>query len=92
MKRVLVAVLATISLVSLTGLNGCKTYDVEIVVPPGAESMDEALVVIVDTHTGDKVVVPYPTYLEMQLNQYHSVAEVEALRKGVTPEQRRVRL
>ena len=89
MKRVLMAVLATISLVSLTGLNGCKAYDVEVVVPPGAESMDEALVVIVDTHNGDKVVVPYPVFLEMQLNQYQSVAEVEAaLRKGaVTPEQ-----
>lgn len=89
MKRVLVAVLAAISLVNLTGLNGCKAYDVEVVVPPGAESMDDALVVIVDTHNGDKVVVPYPVFVSMQLNQYQSVAEVEAaLRKGaVTPEQ-----
>lgn len=46
--------------------------------PPGAESMDDALVVIVDNHNGDKVVIPYPQFLAMQLNKYDSVAEVEA--------------
>jgi len=78
MRRILVATLGSLALVLLTGLNGCKAYDVEVVVPPGAESMDDALVVIVDNHNGDKVVIPYPKFLEMQLNQYDSVEEVEA--------------
>jgi len=78
MRRALAGVLGAFALVFLTGLDGCKAYDVEVVVPPGAESMDDALVVIVDNHNGDKVVIPYPQFLSMQLNQYDSVAEVEA--------------
>jgi hypothetical protein len=78
MRRALAGVLGVVALVFLTGLDGCKAYDVEVVVPPGAESMDDALVVIVDNHNGDKVVIPYPRFLAMQLNQYDSVAEVEA--------------
>jgi len=87
MRRVLVAVLGVFALVSLTGLDGCKAYDVEVVLPPGAESMDEALVVIVDSHNGDKVVLPYPLFLEMQLNKYDSVQEVEAAleERGISP-------
>jgi hypothetical protein len=78
MRRVLVTALGVVAILGLTGLDGCKAYDVEVVVPPGAESMDEALVVIVDNHNGDKVVIPYPQFLEMQLDQYDSVEEVEA--------------
>lgn len=78
MRRALAGVLGAVALVFLTGLDGCKAYDVEVVVPPGAESMDDALVVIVDNHNGDKVVIPYPQFLAMQLNKYDSVAEVEA--------------
>ena len=33
---------------------------------------------IVDNHTGAKVVIPYPVFLSMRLDQYESVAEVEA--------------
>ncbi len=78
MRRALAGFLGALALVFLTGLNGCKAYDVEVVVPPDAETMEQALVVIVDNHTGAKVVIPYPVFLSMRLDQYESVAEVEA--------------
>jgi hypothetical protein len=78
MRRALAGFLGALALVFLTGLNGCKAYDVEVVVPPDAETMEDALVVIVDNHTGDKVVIPYPVFLSMRLDQYESVEEVEA--------------
>jgi hypothetical protein len=82
MKRPLLAALAFLALVNLTGLDGCRAYEFEVVQPPGSKSLDEALVVIMDTHTGRKVIVPYPTFVELSLDRYKSI---EALEKALGP-------
>jgi hypothetical protein len=82
MKRPLVAALALLALVNLTGLDGCRAYEFEVVQPPGSTSLDEALVVIMDTHTGRKVVVPYPQFVALSLDRYDSI---EALEEALGP-------
>jgi hypothetical protein len=86
MRRALVAAIALVALVSLTGLDGCRAYDVEVVVPPDARSMDDALVVIMDTRTGEKAVIPYPEFLKMDLRKYDGAEALQkALREKAAP-------
>ena len=80
MTRFLVAVLAFVAITGLTGLNGCATYQFQVVQPPGTTTLDDAIVVIMDTHTGNNVVVPYPQFVSLRLDQYGSV---DALKKAL---------
>jgi hypothetical protein len=77
MTRFLVAVLAFVAITGLTGLNGCAAYQFQVVQPPGTASLDDAIVVIMDTHTGNNVVVPYPQFITLRLDQYGSVDELK---------------
>jgi hypothetical protein len=77
MTRFLVAVLAFVAITGLTGLNGCRAYQFQVVQPPGTTTLDDAIVVIMDTHTGNNVVVPYPQFITLRLDQYGSVDELK---------------
>jgi hypothetical protein len=77
MTRILVAVLAFVAITGLTGLNGCRAYQFQVVQPPGTTSLDDAIVVIMDTHTGNNVVVPYPEFVSLRLDKYGSVDELK---------------
>jgi hypothetical protein len=77
MKRLLVAVLAVLSITGLTGLNGCGEYQFQVVQPPGTARLEEAVVVIMDTHTGKNVVVPYLDFVSLDLSKYGGVDELK---------------
>ena len=82
MKRFLLVALLAFTLPMLTGLQGCDAYDVEIVQPPGTERLDQALVVVTDSKTGQAVVIPYPEFVKASQDGYHSI---EDLRRNTHP-------
>jgi len=77
MKRVIVLAMAGLVLAFGTGINGCSTpfVDVEVVVPPDATGIEDSLVVILDSK-GDRLVIPWEQFVEMDLTDYHTVGEM----------------
>jgi hypothetical protein len=81
MKRFLLAALL-VTLPVLTGLQGCDAYDVEVVQPPGTDRLQDALVVVTDSRTGEAVVIPYPEFVKAGEEGFHSIDD---LRRNTHP-------
>jgi hypothetical protein len=77
MKHLLVAVLAVVAVTGLTGLNGCGEYQFQVVQPPGTTRLEESVVVIMNTHTGKNVVMPYEDFIELDLSKYGGVDDLK---------------
>jgi hypothetical protein len=82
MKRLLLTALLAVTFPMLTGLQGCDAYDVEIVQPPGTDRLEDALVVVTDSRSGEAVVVPYPEFVKAGEEGFHSI---EDLRRNTHP-------
>jgi hypothetical protein len=79
MTRALLLALSLTALIFGTGINGCKPHllDVEVVVPPGATSIDDSIVVIVD-EKGNTAFVPWNQFRAMDLDDYKTIEEIQA--------------
>ena len=85
MTRFLLAALLAVTVPMLTGLQGCDAYDVEVVQPPGTDRLEEALVVVTDSKTGEAVVVPYPEFVKAGEEGFHSIEDLRRNTHPVSP-------